>query len=87
MTEVAAAKLQIEECKGDFRPSGFRDWTYDRCYEFMTTWDRYESEGHGEQAALALTCEGWEVSYMDTEWIQIVEAVANRSKPNGKDPT
>lgn len=81
----------IVPAHGDHRPSGFRDWDYDKCQLFMDVWGRNE-EGHGEQAALSLACEQFEVNYMDTEWIEIVEKLADRQLNNmeashGKDPT
>jgi len=57
------------------QPSGFMDWTIGKCYEFMNRWDTLE-KSHAEQAALAITCEEYKVSYMDAEWVGIIEAIA-----------
>jgi len=41
---------------------------------FMKAWE--ENEEHmGEQAALAVTCEQFGISYEDAEWVQVVEKV------------
>ncbi len=63
-----------EEKLKDSTPSGFKDWTLGKCWTFLRDWDANE-DAHAEQAALAITCEEYGISYMDTEWMGIIEAV------------
>lgn len=55
--------------------SGFRDWSIGKCYQFMHDWDENEKH-HAEQAALAMTCEAYGISYMTSEWVGIMETIA-----------
>lgn len=60
--------------KKDSDPSGFRDWTIGRCREFMDRWDDNE-EVMPEMAALAMTCEEFDVDFDDAEWVEIVASL------------
>ncbi len=62
------------EHKDDQTLSGFKDWTIGKCYHFMVSWNENE-ERYAEQAALGITCEEYGISYMDVEWLEVVEAV------------
>lgn len=49
-------------------------WSIEKCQQFMADWSDNE-QIMAEQAALAVTCEQYGISYMDAEWVEVVERI------------
>lgn len=72
--KVKSMASAVELKEHGMKAIGFRDWNYEKALDFFDTWN--ENENHmGEQAALAVTCEAFGISYMDAEWVELIEPI------------